>query len=486
MISGLWNGFSGLNTYEKGITSEANNSSNTNTPGYKASDIRFEDLMYKSNGAGTGAAVEAVYKRFQQGDITPTEHSLDFGIEGKGYFIVNRPEDDEAYYTRAGNFSMDDAGFLKTPDGLRVQGLVPQEVNVISTTEQNNKISSDFENFLTSQTIQNDDFVQTINARATDYKKTATDIGTPGEGFKTASAQVVDIESLVYDYKDKLSLYSSQPNAPAVESQSQITQLDYSSYLNELSDENDFIKINIDNQEVRQRFDTDVETTLRSFADKISGIEGLKGSIDPTLGSLTVESIIPAKEISIYDAAVNDKAASIYAVQNQQLGSGYGLVTSVRDRLKTAIENAGGEFLQIDSKININQPQQELTNIQMKLENLGLSEYGFGGITSDNENIYLNDGDNKFVIGRLQTAFFRNDQGLEPEGNNLYRATNEAGEPQAANFINKIYSSTLERSNTNNADTMTNLLTYQKAYESNSKSITTSDELLKIAINLKK
>ncbi len=486
MISGMWNGFSGLNTYEKALNSEANNSTNTNTPGYKTNDVRFEDLMYKSSGAGTGSQVEAVYKRFHQGDIAPTDHDLDFGIEGKGYFIVNQPNDNEAYYTRAGNFSMDDDGFLKTPDGLRVQGLTPQQVDVISTTPENNKIMSIHENFVASETIGTEDFIETINARVTDYKSSAQDIGVSGEGFKTASSQIIDIEALMYDYKEKLGLYKSQADQPAVESQSQITRLDYSSYLSELNDTDDFIKITIDHQEYRQRFDTDVETTLRKFADKISSVEGLEGRIDPTLGSLTVESIIPAKEITIYDAAVNDRAAEIYEVQKQELGSGYGLVTSVRDELKKAIENAGGEFLEIKSRINYNEPNPQLNNIQMKLTNLDLSEYAFGNISSDNENVYLSDGDNKFIIGRLETVFFRNDQGLDPQGNNLYQATNDAGDPQRANFINKIYSSTLEKSNTNNTDTMTNLLTYQKAFEANSKSMTTSDELLKIAINLKK
>lgn len=226
---------------------------------------------------------------------------------------------------------------------------------------------------------------------------------------------------------------------------------------------------------------------MRLFADKIANIQGMNSYVDTTVGKVTVESMIPAKEIAIVDVAVNDKAASINQIQNQSLGTGYGIVISARDALKAAVETAGSEFIEITSTINLqNQEALQVNDIQMKLANLNLSEYTFGSISMDEGIIYLSDGDNKFVVGKIQTAFFRNDQGLEPQGNNLYKSGLEAGKPQYAGKINTLHKDSLEVSNTNNADTMTNLLTYQKAFEANSKSITTSDELLKTAINLRK
>lgn len=486
MIGGLWNGYSGLNTYEKALTAESNNSSNTNTVGYKANDVRFEDLMYK-NGTGNGVQVEQVFKRFQQGDIKPTGHSLDIGIEGKGYFMVNDPQNNELYYTRAGNFKLGADGLLQTPDGLKVQGLTPQEPQIITTNPNYTQLSGIHSNFLASESIGNENFIQTINARIGDYSKTAQASGISGEGFKRASSKVVDIEALITDYKDKLDLYRSVSTEETTLSQNQITSLDFSSYLSELKDENDFIKVNINNREVRQQFDTDVDTTMRLFADKIANIQGMNSYVDTTVGKVTVESMIPAKEIAIVDVAVNDKAASINQIQNQSLGTGYGIVISARDALKAAVETAGSEFIEITSTINLqNQEALQVNDIQMKLANLNLSEYTFGSISMDEGIIYLSDGDNKFVVGKIQTAFFRNDQGLEPQGNNLYKSGLEAGKPQYAGKINTLHKDSLEVSNTNNADTMTNLLTYQKAFEANSKSITTSDELLKTAINLRK
>lgn len=487
MIGGLWNGYSGINTFEKALSTESNNATNTNTPGYKSSDIRFEDLMYKGDGRGTGTQIETVFKRFEQGDIKPTGHAYDVGIEGKGYFMLTEPSSNERFYTRAGNFQMGADGLLQTPDGLHVQGLTPPPATIISSDPTLTQISSIHTTFIASENIANANFLQTINSRVSDYTKSAKDSGVSGEGYKSASSKINDIEALVADYKDKLSLYKSTSTETASESKKQITSLDFSSYISELDNENDFIKININNQEVRQQFDTDVDTTMRLFADKISKIQGMKGTVDTTVGKVTVESLVPAKEIAIYDAAVNDKAAAINQIQNQSLGTGYGVVLSSRQALQDAIELADAKFIDITSTISLaNQAALQVNNINMKLADLNISEYTFGEVSIEEGILYLADGDNKFLVGKLQTAFFRNEQGLDPQGNNLFKDTLPAGDPQFAGNINTLHSKSLEVSNTDNGESLTNLLVYQKAFEANSKSITTSDELLKIAINLRK
>jgi len=488
MIKGLWNGYTGINTYERALSAESNNTTNTNTPGYKSTDVRFEDVMYSANGTGNGTQIENVYKRFHQGDIKVTGHTYDVGIEGPGYFMVTEPTTNERYYSRAGNFQLGADGLLQTPDGLHVQGITPPPATVITTNPDYTQLSKIHERFIASETIGNNDFIQTINTRVSDYTKSAQDSGVKGEGFKTASSKIVDIEALVADYKDKLALYRSTSTEASTPSQVQITSLDYRSYLNELNNETDVVKINIDNTEIRQQFDTDIDTTMRQLADKISAIKGLKGIVDPNnLGTIRVESMIPGKEVTITDAAVNNRSALIYQVQNQSIGTGYGVVESSRNALKNAVEAAGAEFIDITNTIPLtNQETLAVNDIQMKLANLNLSEYTFGTVTIDEGIVYLSDSDNKFLVGKIQTAFFRNDQGLIAEGDNLYSASPEAGTAQYAGRINTLHSNSLEVSNTNNSDSMVNLLTYQKAFEANSKSISTADELLRTAINLRK
>ena len=74
MISALWNGISGLSTFEKAINVESNNATNVNTVGYKEDVVTFEDMMYQ-NRYGKGVNVENVTKAMpQQGGIKLTSN----------------------------------------------------------------------------------------------------------------------------------------------------------------------------------------------------------------------------------------------------------------------------------------------------------------------------------------------------------------------------------------------------------------------------
>ncbi len=84
MISGLWNGVTGLNTFERALTTQSNNVTNSNTIGHKSDQISFQDLMYQSR-YGKGVTVQSVEKNFDQGGIKITDNTLDAAIEGDGF-----------------------------------------------------------------------------------------------------------------------------------------------------------------------------------------------------------------------------------------------------------------------------------------------------------------------------------------------------------------------------------------------------------------
>lgn len=486
MIGGLWNGLSGISTFEKALTLESNNAANVNTIGHKADDIRFEDLMY-SNGYGKGSAVEYVSKNMTQGNLKITNNTFDVAINGKGYFIVEDKSTNETYYTRAGNFQMAADGFLKSSSDMTIKGLTPQVNSVISSNPTKTQFDNSHIKFVATQSVGNDNFLQTINARATDYNSTATDIGISGEGFKTKSALITDIDALISDYKNKLDLYSTTSTDLPTESLPQITEVDFSSYMNELDNENDVMKLTVNNKEVLQVFDTDIETTMKKFSDKVSNVLGLTSTIDTQTGILTITSLIPAKKVNISDALINDNSITPFNTQDAKLGTGIGMVNSARDALKNALELANAELLDITNTISlVGQENLAVNDIQLKLANLNLSKDSFGTVEIDNGIIYVKENDNKFIVGKLQTAFFTNDYGLLPQGDNLYINTPEAGTAKYAGTFNKLSSGFVESSSVNTGQSLTNLLIYQKAFEANSKSITTSDEMLKIAMELKK
>lgn len=86
------------------------------------------------------------------------------------------------------------------------------------------------------------------------------------------------------------------------------------------------------------------------------------------------------------------------------------------------------------------------------------------------------------VIGNLQTADFINPGGLQAVGNNLFMETAASGAPQngtpGLNGLGTVMQQTLENSNVSTVEELVNMITTQRAYEMNSKVISTADQML--------
>jgi flagellar basal-body rod protein FlgG len=85
-------------------------------------------------------------------------------------------------------------------------------------------------------------------------------------------------------------------------------------------------------------------------------------------------------------------------------------------------------------------------------------------------------------IGQIELAYFVNPQGLEPIGDNLYRETNASGGVNTAipgtDSTGTLIQNALESSNVNVVEELVNMIETQRAYEMNSKAISTTDEML--------
>ncbi|MEA9978106.1 MULTISPECIES: flagellar basal-body rod protein FlgG [unclassified Pseudomonas] len=93
------------------------------------------------------------------------------------------------------------------------------------------------------------------------------------------------------------------------------------------------------------------------------------------------------------------------------------------------------------------------------------------------------------IIGNVQTADFINPAGLQSQGGNLFLETASSGAPQVGtpglNGFGTTQQNTLEASNVSTVEEMVNMITTQRAYEMNSKVISTADQMLQhIAQNL--
>ena len=86
------------------------------------------------------------------------------------------------------------------------------------------------------------------------------------------------------------------------------------------------------------------------------------------------------------------------------------------------------------------------------------------------------------TIGQLQLANFVNPAGLEPKGQNIYAETAASGTPTAgtpgANGMGQLQQGFVETSNVNVVEELVSMIQTQRAYELNSKAISTSDQML--------
>jgi len=90
-------------------------------------------------------------------------------------------------------------------------------------------------------------------------------------------------------------------------------------------------------------------------------------------------------------------------------------------------------------------------------------------------------------IGQIQLADFINPSGLQPIGENLYIETTASGTPIIANPGNNntgtLIQGALEGSNVNVVEELVNMIEAQRAYEMNSKAISTADQMMQFVNN---
>lgn len=592
MISALWNGVSGITSYEKGIGVQSNNIANANSLAFKQDEITFEDLIYANDGAGKGVKYQDISKDFSQGNLNPTNSNIDVAIDGKGFFVA-KDLAGNLFYTRAGNFIQSEDGFLKTQNNLSVMGLASQKQKITSTLESDVIFTDDYKKNLSSITINSNNIAYNINAKATNYINSAKSdpVVNSGNNYKTSGSKISDVEATLSDYNEKLKLFQSNPSQSKVidyssilsklqkegdfisikidgkelkqeaqmtkdpsdpnknivdinatlsklskqinaldgfsskaytngffiiensrlfevsdgiinsienkanirdsETSNQISSVDYSKVMGDLQKENDFISVTIDDNVIRQNFDTDVQTTLKKLSDKISNLQGFTSNVDATTGIFTIKNLLVGKDFKVSDAIVNNNTSiskvDIKTKQNAEQGQGLAMIDSARDALKSALETANAKFLEIRTQLDYGKAEFANSAINVNLNNLAFVKDAKGDISiSDDGFVFLSLEGSQYLVGKIGTATFVNEDGLIPQGENLYASSKESGVAINGDAYNTIQSKFLENSNVNMGNSLTMLMVYQRAFEANSKSITTSDEMLKQAMDMKK
>ncbi|QTM99418.1 flagellar basal body rod protein FlgG [Sediminibacillus dalangtanensis] len=154
MLRSMYSGISGMNGFQTKLDVIGNNIANVNTSGYKKGRVTFQDMMSQSlSGAegpvmqggnairggvnpsqvGLGSQVGSIDNIHTVGNRQTTNRALDLALEGDGMFVLGEDANsdgnfdlsgNEVSFTRAGNFYLDDDGYIVNPDGKYLLGAV--------------------------------------------------------------------------------------------------------------------------------------------------------------------------------------------------------------------------------------------------------------------------------------------------------------------------------------------------------------------------
>ena len=417
----LSTGVSALQGFQRNMDVVGNNIANSNTVGFKSQRMEFKDSFSNTlnravqggtgtastaNQVGTGLLSDTISTKFNQGTIDPTSVETDIAIEGKGFFRVldeTDPGNPRELFTRAGNFRVNENGFLTTPEGFFVQG---------QTTGQNPQLNLDVSGSSDGQ-------------------------GVPADGFSVEGQNITD-GSLV------------------------------------------------EGQEL-------------ALPDDFNGGSGFLGT----------ENGAPKVEI-IGDGAGAEAEAivengSVTGVRVNNGGSGF---TNAVVRIEKPPENnlsftvADGPQIQGTGRIKVDTPQINLQNIPessaINPENVQslaprLQTFSVG---PDGSIEGILDNGERFTMGRVLLQDFRAPQSLSRERGTFFsNPGNVAAEINAfqgadgqpgSGGLGKIQQGALELSNEELTNSFSELIVTQRSFQGAARIITTSDEVLREAVNLKR
>ncbi|MBT5552074.1 MAG: flagellar hook protein FlgE [Nitrospina sp.] len=129
LISSLFTGVTGLSANSDAMGVIGDNISNVNTVGFKESKAVFSDIFSTilTNGSttsqlGRGAQLQGTIQSFSQGSFESSSNALDLAIDGSGFFVVSPTNSTGNFFTRAGQFRLNENGLVQAITGEILQG----------------------------------------------------------------------------------------------------------------------------------------------------------------------------------------------------------------------------------------------------------------------------------------------------------------------------------------------------------------------------
>jgi len=136
----FYTSLTGLKNSQTELNVISHNLANAETSGFKKSTVQFADIVAvsvltdPSLTQGIGSRVSAIQQNFSLGPIQQTGSSLDLTVNGDGFFTTKAPLSGNTEFTRAGSFSVDGNGYVKSASGNRLQLFPVNASGVVTST----------------------------------------------------------------------------------------------------------------------------------------------------------------------------------------------------------------------------------------------------------------------------------------------------------------------------------------------------------------
>lgn len=453
MMRSMYAGVSGLRVHQTQMDVIGNNIANVNTVGFKSERVTFSDMYYQtlqgasaSNPAtesggtnpmqiGLGVSINSIDTLMTEGAAQRTDNPLDVKIEGDGFFVVG--DASGTFFTRAGVFAVDSAGYLVTPDGMTLQGWpVDQDGKIVQGRVEPLQIYSPDQAY--SEPVKTTKGTVYGNIEETDERLDSGN--TVGYVFTTSI-----YDEMGYKYNLEFSLAKTPTGVGSSAGQLQLQ-------LEKISDSDGNMVYDADN-DTGITFEGDSDVTTGLFFDVATGIFTSVG--DASGGS--------AQSIKIK-----------------------GMDTEIRKSLPDTLEIDLSSLTMYAGESNIETKRGDSQGFGAGREAGNLSGFTIGAdgkVTGK----YTN-GETK-SLGQIAIATFSNPAGLQKVGNNLFEATPNSGDfdgvgDDITSTGGALTSGVLEMSNVDLSKEFTDMIVTQRGYQANSRIITVSDEMLQELVGL--
>jgi flagellar hook protein FlgE len=426
MLTSLYTGVSGMDANGTGLSVVGDNIANMNTTGFKSSRASFGDVLSQTltgagaNQVGRGVQVNRVSAQQIQGSFESTGNNLDMAVDGDGFFVVKSGE--IQYYTRDGQFSADKDGYIVNNDGYRVQGFQADSSGNITGTVGDLNINS--QQSQASATTKASVSVN-LNAQDTDFGGDTFTLGlnndTPTNYSESTTTKIYDSLGAAHD----VTMYFVKTGVGSWNVH----------YVH--TDPTDATKL------------VDAGTQTLSFDTDGSLIDD--GSATPIAFDFGAQAVTPQSVTFDYGTGTGETPAGTGFDGTTQFASSFSVTQLTQDGF-----GAGSV-----TSVNISED---------------------GHITASFTN-----GQSR-IIGQMALARFLAPDSLAKLGRNLYNETFDSGQPIIAkpetSGNGRVLSKSLELSNVDLAQEFVKLISYQRAFQANSRVITTTDTLMQDLISV--